>query len=86
METLTRFRPEGIRELREQANLSAAAFLRKTDIYVSRQAFSRWEQGQDFPTIKSLLKIANAFHVPITHFFSFDLSSNDNGKSRVAPV
>lgn len=79
MLVITDFRPDSIRELREASGLSVPKFLIKAGISVSRQAVSRWETGVDVPNARMLVRIANAFQVPINHFFSMNLSSNDNG-------
>lgn len=75
---LTKFRPEALRELRQKQRLTATAFLEKSHVYVTRQALCRWEGGQDLPGLRSLLNIANCYQVPISYFFSEELSSNDN--------
>lgn len=80
MVALNIFRPESIKELRVKEQLSIADFLKKTGVCVTRSAVSRWELGIDLPTLKPLIKIANAYGVPINYFFSYTLSSNDNLK------
>jgi transcriptional regulator with XRE-family HTH domain len=67
-----------LKELRKTENLTGTAFLEKAKVFVTRQALSRWENGEDLPALQSLIKIANTFQVPIQDFFSVSLLSNDN--------
>ena len=42
---------------------------------VSRQAVSKWEVGQSFPTTENLLALADLFQVPLEHFTSSGASA-----------
>lgn len=51
--------------LRNQANLSQAAFAEK--LQVSRQTVSKWELGTSYPEIDKLIAISDLFHVSIDY-------------------
>ena len=52
-----------ITAVRESAGLTQAELARR--IGVSRQQLNNWESGFRRPTVESLLKIAQALHVPL---------------------
>lgn len=54
-----------ILELRQSLNLSQDEFAKK--IFVTRQAVSRWENGDTTPSVDTLKLIAEAFHVSVDH-------------------
>ena len=63
----TRFKRSAIVELRNSLNMSQLQFARAAG--TSRQMLDKWEKGDCNPGIESLLKIINAFDVPISYFF-----------------
>ena len=58
-----------IKELRKAKNLSQDALAEKADI--SSKYVSRIEMGQHFPTINTLIKIAEVLDVELKDFFEF---------------
>ncbi len=56
---------EKIYLLRDQANLSQAAFAEILN--VSRQTVSKWELGASYPEIEKLIAISDLFHVSIDY-------------------
>ena len=64
METKT-----AILELRRNLNLSQAEFAEK--LLVTRQAVSRWENGETTPNIDTLKLIAKTFHVSVDQLLDY---------------
>jgi transcriptional regulator with XRE-family HTH domain len=66
-ETIETFIGQQVRRIREQHGLSLRALSEKA--YLSSNAISLIERGENSPTISSLQRLANALEVPITAFF-----------------
>ncbi len=58
-----------LKELRKTLGLSQDELAEKTDI--SSKYLSRIEMGQHFPSINTLVKLANALNVELKDFFEF---------------
>ena len=54
-----------ILNLRKDLGLSQDEFAEK--LFVTRQAVSRWENGETIPNIDTLKLIAETFHVSVDH-------------------
>lgn len=70
-----RFNPNSIRIIRTTKNMTLEAFaetLSTADSKVSRQNVWQWENGEQVPSVPSLLKIVNAHNVPFDIFFEQD--------------
>lgn len=57
-----------LKKLRESKNMSQAELAK--ELYVSRSAVAKWEQGRGFPNIDSLRQIAQLFEVTIDELVS----------------
>ena len=62
------FKPERIKQLREEQGLTLDQLSEKTGI--SKQVLSTWETGACEPRISSLNKMACALAIPFDFFFS----------------
>lgn len=54
-----------ILELRKSLNLSQDEFAEK--LFITRQAVSRWENGETLPNVDTLKRIAETFNVSVDH-------------------
>ncbi|MCX4365686.1 MAG: helix-turn-helix transcriptional regulator [Bacilli bacterium] len=71
---------EYIAKLRKEKNLTQQQLAEQ--IYVTRQAVSKWEQGKTFPDSESLARLSKVFKVPIEeilfHAYQIDNVTNDD--------
>ena len=70
-----RFNPNSIKIIRTTKNLTLEQFadtLSAGDCRVSRQNIWQWENGEQVPSVPSLLKIVNAHNVPFEIFFEHE--------------
>lgn len=70
-----RFNPNSIRIIRTTKNMTLEQFadtLSNGGSKVSRQNIWQWENGEQVPSVPSLLKIVNAHSVPFEIFFEQD--------------
>lgn len=63
-----KFRHEAFKELRTEKGLTIDEF--GAAVGMSKQVISTWETGASEPRIESLVKVAQAFGVPLDFFFS----------------
>ena len=52
-----------IKQLREESGLSQEAFAER--LLVTRQAVSKWENGNGYPDIENIIRISNVFDVSL---------------------
>lgn len=57
-----------IREVRSQAHYSQAMFAEAIGLRGSQAQVSRWERAEEAPSYESVLKISEAFQVPLEEF------------------
>ena len=62
--------PQKIRELRTKQNLTQELLAERMG--VSRQAVTKWENGQSSPSMKKLLMLAELFGVPMSELVQED--------------
>ena len=76
---MKRFNPSSIKILRQAHNLTLDAFAARIGAASKRAIVHQWENGQQVPTVRSLLLIANSFNVPLDIFFT-DCNYHSNFK------
>ncbi|MFA5261327.1 MAG: helix-turn-helix transcriptional regulator [Candidatus Omnitrophota bacterium] len=72
---MKKFNRNSIKIIRTTKNMTLEAFaetLSNGDNKVSRQNVWQWENGEQVPSVPSLLKIVNAHNVPFDIFFERD--------------
>ena len=62
-----------MKQLRLEKGLSLSQFAKA--IRKPRQLIHQWENGNQSPTVGSLLKIMNTFEIPASYFFSKEYPS-----------
>jgi transcriptional regulator with XRE-family HTH domain len=67
---------EKLVKLRKEKGLSQEALAEKLN--TTRQAISKWENGQGFPETEKLLMIANIFEVSIDYLLKESAENNDD--------
>jgi transcriptional regulator with XRE-family HTH domain len=75
------FNKEAIRILRLSRGLSMEAFAAQCGGGLKRQHVFQWESGETMPSLKSLLRIVNAFGVPIEIFLSIAPTAGSSRKA-----
>jgi len=65
---------EKIQILRKQSGMSQEQLAEK--ITVSRQAVSKWEQGESFPDIDNIVQLSKIFSVSTDYLLRDDVSSS----------
>ena len=73
--------PEKIKELRNHKNMTQELLAERMG--VSRQAVTKWENGQSRPSTQNLLTLAELFGVSVTELLGEKtlINRNDNGCS-----
>ena len=66
------FSRDAITALRLSMGLKQVDFARRLGPSVNRQVINQWESGENMPSIRSLVRIANTFGAPIESFFIED--------------
>ena len=72
---MKRFNPNSIRIIRTTKEMTLEKFaetISTADSKVSRQNVWQWENGEQVPSVPSLLKIVNSHKVPFEIFFDSD--------------
>ncbi len=62
------FNPERLTALREAHNLTQDDFA--SQLGIVKQQLSRWETGQNIPSVKTILRICNLFKIKPAYFFT----------------
>lgn len=70
---------EKLFQLRKDRGLSQEALAER--LHTSRQAISKWENGQGFPETEKLLMIGNIFEVSIDYLLKESVEPNDDRES-----
>lgn len=66
---------ENLRQLRKERNLSQENLAEIMD--VSRQAVSKWEQGESYPEVEKLILLSNKLNVSLDCLFSTEIAQGD---------
>ena len=69
-----------IRNKRRELNLSQGQVANR--LYVSRKSVSRWETGNSFPDISTLIKLSNYFQISLDPLIKEDTKMEENLKKR----
>ena len=68
---------ENMRELRKERNLSQEGLAEL--LGVSRQAVSKWEQGEGYPEAETLLLLARELKVSLDHLMGLEVNRKPSG-------
>jgi len=73
-----KFNQNSIRVLRQALNLTQAEFALRIGKNYTKQLVSQWENGEQVPSVRSLLSVVNSLNVPFEIFFEqvADYSNN----------
>ena len=70
---------ENLKQIRKEHHLSQEELAELLD--VSRQAVSKWEQGQGYPEVETLLLISAKLNVSLDALMSVEMNRDAGGKS-----
>ena len=71
---------ENLKQLRREHHLSQEELAELLD--VSRQAVSKWEQGQGYPEVEKLLLLSSKLNVSLDALMSIEINRNAEEKER----
>lgn len=74
---------ENLKQIRREHHLSQEELAELLD--VSRQAVSKWEQGQGYPEVEKLLLLSSALHISLDALMSVEMNCDAGGKSENRP-
>ncbi|MBQ3010456.1 MAG: helix-turn-helix transcriptional regulator [Oscillospiraceae bacterium] len=70
---------ENLKQVRKEKGLSQEELAELMD--VSRQAVSKWEQGQGYPEVEKLLLLSRELNVSLDYLMSAEIISGNEGKT-----
>ena len=71
---------ENLKLIRKERNLSQEELAEMID--VSRQAVSKWEQGQGYPEVEKLLLLSSKLNISLDALMSIEINRNAEEKER----
>ena len=71
---------ENLKKIRKENHLSQEELAELLD--VSRQAVSKWEQGQGYPEVEKLLLLSNKLNISLDELMSSEISRDTEKKSK----
>ncbi len=72
---------DNLRQVRKEKGLSQEALAEI--MYVSRQAVSKWEQGEGYPEVEKLLLLANRLNVSLDSLMGVDIATEGGTRPAV---
>ena len=69
---------ENLKQIRKEHHLSQEELAELLD--VSRQAVSKWEQGQGYPEVEKMLLLSSKLHVSLDELMSTEMNQDAEGK------